>query len=1174
MTISRLLRLLRDADVDPQPTAVADALWLARYLPDPAGGDAPGPTGQDVGPGPGSPDAPRRGPDADPVPGTVAAAGTVSADERDLAVYAVESAADPGREHLLELRAPAASALPGALAISRALRPLRRTVADPHRMEIDEERTIEAIAETELWLPLWRHGQRRWLDLRLVTDLHTSMAVWHTLVDELITLVQGLGVFRDVRTGELSAGTDGRLRVTGAAGHDSARQPPPAGGGSLVLLVSDCVAPYWHDGSAYQLMQRWGRRAAVAVLQPLPQRLWPRTGLVPERGRLASRGAPTGPVTNADLRFTPYRWRPDRRLGSELPIPVLEIEPDWLIGWTRLLAGSGRTDAMITLPPRPGDGDRPPTAADPTRTPIDRVRTFQATASPQAFRLATYLSAAPTTLSVMRLVQQSVIPVSRPCHLAEVLLGGLLARVPSTDTELRFRFMPGVQALLSRSLLVSDLQRIRYQISGFLADQLGISMREFTAAVSAPSGTNGALGVESAGRPFAALPAPVVARLGDRFRDLVEPIPDSPIDSGDRSPDNAGPPAGDQDTDTDTDALADRRRQLADLLDRIHRWDAEVMDRVGAAPAGPTNRPAGELGPVLDEAVYLLRDLIRRRRPPPGATRELAALLRIRYEMAGEPADLTEALSLIQDALDRRSPPAQVPPQTQVPPDDQVPPYDQVSSRPAAETDVVAEAALIRMALFRRDGRASDLTEGIRLARVAVAATAEDGPILIRRRIALAEALLTRFAALAAPADLDEALAIYTAERDRAPDTSRVELLARIADLHRVRYRRGNGRRDLDAAIAATRAVVAARGKAPGSAADTTSLAELLHERFAVTGDEADLRKAADLYASAASLAPDATDRVRAVRGRVRAVAQLLRRDPDPDRHDPDPDLLDADPDLLDAVIAAGMSVVEPATADDRQTVSHLDTMAGLLALRAGRRRERHRDDRSVEIRLLRHLLDLVPVYHPKRPDYLYRLGVALQHRYRDGGELNDLWEAGERFRTAVEFTPANQQPTARYLAAYAEALAMTGEQSGNRSDLERARRVMQQAIHATPSLDAALPQRSWRLAEILLALGQPGPAADRMRLVVQEFARSRGPDDEETLRARTAFGRLLGDLGRYGEAADELTSVVDVLVQRHGPDHPAVLAIRRDAIRAGQRRDDGQDDVQHDPRQAGGNDP
>ncbi|MFB7620603.1 TIR-like protein FxsC, partial [Kitasatospora sp. NPDC056181] len=105
------------------------------------------------------------------------------------------------------------------------------------------------------------------------------------------------------------------------------------------------------------------------------------------------------------------------------------------------------------------------------------LKQFRETASPLAQELAGHLSAVPLVLPVMTLVRRAMLPDADHGHLAEVLLGGLLAPweapAPGTDPDgFEFDFLPGVRdALLGaqRREDVAEIRRtVRHQVAAYL----------------------------------------------------------------------------------------------------------------------------------------------------------------------------------------------------------------------------------------------------------------------------------------------------------------------------------------------------------------------------------------------------------------------------------------------------------------------------------------------------------------------------------------------------------------------------------------------------------------------------------------------------------------------------------------------------------------------------------
>ncbi|MCQ9135250.1 SAV_2336 N-terminal domain-related protein, partial [Streptomyces hilarionis] len=524
--LERLTRLLTAAaDTEPTPRELAELLWLARQLPDPDGPDGPDrrdgpgtpapptpaparPVAKDptAGPPPRGPSAPSAGAHGPPNPPPVP-------DVRiPLRLPTPASRAPGGRGAAggRPLLAPAPPMLPHPLALQRALRPLKRTVPSARALRLDERASADRIARLgahpDVWLPVLRPARERWLRLALVHDTGPTMPVWRPLVRELHTVLAQSGLFRTVTVHP--ATPDGRARHV----------PDTADGRTVTLVVSDCMGPQWRPGPAgerwHATLRHWAARTPLAVVQPLPERLWPTTALPARPGLLASAGA-AAPSTA--LRFTPYDAEAGPPPATALPLPVLEPGAPWLANWATLVAspGGARTPgaaAWLTAAPVPS---AEPEAPDPAALPAeDLVLRFRATASPQAFRLAGHLALAVPSVPVMRLVQRAVDRDPRPQHLAEVILSGMLTAVPGPPGSYDFR--PGVRELLVRTLPRTTRGRARElldRVGGLIDERAGRASGEFRAEPAGPDATAGPQ-AESTAPAFATVSARTVHRLG------------------------------------------------------------------------------------------------------------------------------------------------------------------------------------------------------------------------------------------------------------------------------------------------------------------------------------------------------------------------------------------------------------------------------------------------------------------------------------------------------------------------------------------------------------------------------------------------------------------------------------------------------------------------------------
>ncbi|WP_371526307.1 FxSxx-COOH system tetratricopeptide repeat protein [Streptomyces sp. NBC_01283] len=420
---------------------------------------------------------------------------------------------------------PAPQALRHELDIQRALRPLKQRVPDRRRRVLDEEATAARAAlhtGSRPWAPVMAPATDRLLSLALVVDTGPAMAVWRPLARELREAMQRTGAFRDVRLwhlADLGPSVCVRSSPGGPALPPAAMVDPT--GRQVTLVLSDCSGPHWWGGRAAPALHLWARRGPTAILQPLPERLWRRTAApaIPGKAIASRAGAP-----NTALRFTPHDGRAGRPAPDAVPVPVLELAPEWLADWAGLVTASGdhHRDTAVTCVSvaRPPHGQ--PLAAEGDLTITERILRFQAAASPTAVDLAAHVALSVPALPVMRLIQQRVTPGSRSSDLAEVLLSGLLEPV-DPDRGL-YDFVPGARSALletlprPESLAVAELLN---RIGAEIETRAGSTTRAFRAVVPVAEGT-GARALGDAGHPFALVSEEALGLLRGRAIRVAE----------------------------------------------------------------------------------------------------------------------------------------------------------------------------------------------------------------------------------------------------------------------------------------------------------------------------------------------------------------------------------------------------------------------------------------------------------------------------------------------------------------------------------------------------------------------------------------------------------------------------------------------------------------------------
>ena len=311
-------------------------------------------------------------------------------------------------------------------------------------------------------------------------------------------------------------------------------------GQRLVLVVSDCVSPGWFDGRLGPVLETWGRQQPVAILQVLPERLWPSTALGLAASTELTSCEPASP--NAKLQhFNPWDAFDPSWLGEEaekpaaprtLPMPIITLDEDSIGTWTRMIAGTGGTRTNGRLIPL----DR--SSSDTGTGRLDEalklssselLSRFFSAATPEACRLAGLLASVPLTLPVIHLVQHTMQPDARQVHIAEVFLSGLLRQLTSTDDlgvqpdRIQFDFLDEALREELRSMVPLDESvQVFEHASRFVAGNLGQSI-DFQALLIDPNAID-AIPIDGSMRPFAHLARSLLRAFGPRQAQKAEAL--------------------------------------------------------------------------------------------------------------------------------------------------------------------------------------------------------------------------------------------------------------------------------------------------------------------------------------------------------------------------------------------------------------------------------------------------------------------------------------------------------------------------------------------------------------------------------------------------------------------------------------------------------------------------
>jgi superfamily II DNA or RNA helicase len=455
----------RSGSAESDVRTVLDALVLAaaRSSAGPVGGQAADPslTGEEASPTP--------EPAADESCDDLAA--PVSDSETSVPGSASVWLMDDSSTHSipgLPLSMGRAPALPNALGIGRALRPLRRLRPSRVHRRLDLGATVDHYTRTGVLVPQLAPAAEPWLEVVVVVDRGTSMAVWDDTSLALTKMLRTLAAFRSVYVWHLEHPPQAPPVLRNHHGHSLRLDPSDPGhvqpGHRLLLVVSDCAARAWRHNDLWRTLHTWGRTAPVALINPLPKRLWQRSGLDLPR-TIATASVPASPG-----RLLAYR-RP-RLFRDDAPgtqpwqaLPLLPLDARHILAWTRAIMRTDPSGCDAVLVPASGRvpsrnrSQRPGVSS--SSTPLSDA---YVTAAAEAFtdglrspavRLAVAASSLDAfTLPVLDVLRERLVPEAGLADTAEFLTAGLLTATRHKNADTVYRFHPAavehLRGLLSR----------------------------------------------------------------------------------------------------------------------------------------------------------------------------------------------------------------------------------------------------------------------------------------------------------------------------------------------------------------------------------------------------------------------------------------------------------------------------------------------------------------------------------------------------------------------------------------------------------------------------------------------------------------------------------------------------------------------------------------------------
>lgn len=161
--------------------------------------------------------------------------------------------------------------------------------------------------------------------------------------------------------------------------------------------------------------------------------------------------------------------------------------------------------------------------------------------------------------------------------------------------------------------------------------------------------------------------------------------------------------------------------------------------------------------------------------------------------------------------------------------------------------------------------------------------------------------------------------------------------------------------------------------------------------------------------------------------------------------------------------------------------------------------------------------------------------GLAeVQQDAADGGALAD---------TAQQLLALAGDTNSDY---HARALGFLGKASFLLGDDAAAERWTREAIAAGAGDPESLAAHYHNLGQILERIGKLDEACEHFEHGIELLEQHRGPENDDTLRARSSYADLLALRGQYDRAEPMLRAVLEARQRRFGPDHPRTLTAMR----------------------------
>jgi hypothetical protein len=353
--------------------------------------------------------------------------------------------------------------MPNIMPVNELQRNTMRDMLKPR--EATDRLTIISKEASEV---LWRKG------VTLILDRTSTIPLWRksigNFVHELRVLdvpLKIVGLSTDdpeqAKLYDLESKEESEISTQDLTGEDDP---------GIILTLSPGITPAWRSGKVPSLLQELGDKKFVGSVSLTREHNW--------RGTVIGKGIQSrvDTVINPDAQSNRElldKQSADARMDmtdeTTALIPLLRLDRRYLDHFTNgITERSGQALFTVNFPLDRMSQDFYEDQATETEEldPLDRIMRFRAYASPNAFKLAIIMAAAPVDLEVEERIRKEMLPGADENDFAEIVLSGLVRLKENNEDSVPYDFKPGVR----ENLFAGGLRTDTFHALGIATDVL------------------------------------------------------------------------------------------------------------------------------------------------------------------------------------------------------------------------------------------------------------------------------------------------------------------------------------------------------------------------------------------------------------------------------------------------------------------------------------------------------------------------------------------------------------------------------------------------------------------------------------------------------------------------------------------------------------------------------